>query len=99
MEAHAGFILIPDEDGTVNARGFVIQGADHDVKFWEYQLVQKSYSDTKHLSVTNVRTLKMNDDVRAMSIGPTGKHIVVALLDCTVKAVIKMDKVGSITMS
>ncbi|KAM0835380.1 hypothetical protein ACQ4PT_062969 [Festuca glaucescens] len=74
-------------------------GADHDVKFWEYQLVQKSYSDTKHLSVTNVRTLKMNDDVRAMSIGPTGKHIVVALLDCTVKAVIKMDKVGSITMS
>uniref|UniRef100_M8C6Y1 WD repeat-containing 3-like protein n=1 Tax=Aegilops tauschii TaxID=37682 RepID=M8C6Y1_AEGTA len=89
IEAHAGsirsIVLIPDEDGTVNARGFVTGSADHDVKFWEYQLVQKSDSDTKHLSVTNVRTLKMNDDVLAVSIGPTGKHIAVALLDCTVK--------------
>ncbi|KAF7045358.1 hypothetical protein CFC21_054470 [Triticum aestivum] len=89
IEAHAGsirsIVLIPDEDGTVNARGFVTGSADHDVKFWEYQLVQKSDSDAKYLSVTNVRTLKMNDDVLAVSIGPTGKHIAVALLDCTVK--------------
>lgn len=89
IEAHAGsirsIVLIPDEDGTVSARGFVTGSADHDVKFWEYQLVQKSDTDSKHLSVTNVRTLKMNDDVLAVSIGPTGKHIAVALLDCTVK--------------
>ncbi|KAK1652914.1 hypothetical protein QYE76_070719 [Lolium multiflorum] len=89
IEAHAGsirsIVLIPDEDGTVNARGFVTGSADNDIKFWEYQLVQKSDSDARHLSVTNVRTLKMNDDVLAVSIGPTGKHIAVALLDCTVK--------------
>ncbi|KAL5218936.1 hypothetical protein ABZP36_019620 [Zizania latifolia] len=89
IEAHAGsirsIVLIPDEDGTVSARGFVTGSADHDVKFWEYQLVQKSETDSKQLSVTNVRTLKMNDDVLAVIISPTGKHIAVALLDCTVK--------------
>jgi U3 small nucleolar RNA-associated protein 12 len=46
IEAHAGSIRsivpIPDEDGTVGARGFVTGSADHDVKFWEYQLLQKS---------------------------------------------------------
>jgi hypothetical protein len=46
------------------------------------------FQDTKHLSVTNVRTLKMNDDVLAVSVGPTGKHIAVALLDCTVKVLL-----------
>jgi U3 small nucleolar RNA-associated protein 12 len=48
IEAHAGsirsIVLIPDEDGTVNARGFVTGSADNDIKFWEYQLVQKSDS-------------------------------------------------------
>lgn len=89
IEAHAGSIRsivpIPDEDGNVSARGFVTGSADHDVKFWEYQSVQKPDTDSKQLSVSNVRTLKMNDDVLAVSIGPTGKHIAVALLDCTVK--------------
>jgi len=46
IEAHAGsirsIIPIPDEDGTAGARGFVTGSADHDVKFWEYQQVQKS---------------------------------------------------------
>jgi hypothetical protein len=46
------------------------------------------FQDARHLSVTNVRTLKMNDDVLALSIGPTGKHIDVALLDCTVKVLL-----------
>ncbi|XP_006651048.2 WD repeat-containing protein 3 [Oryza brachyantha] len=89
IEAHAGSIrsvvLIADEDGTIGARGFVTGSADHDVKFWEYQLMQKSDADSKQLSVTNVRTLKMNDDVLAVTISPTGKHIAVALLDSTVK--------------
>lgn len=89
IEAHAGSIRsivpIPDEDGTVGARGFVTGSADHDVKFWEYQLVQKSDNDSKQLTVTNVRTLKMTEDVLAVSISPEGKHIAVALLDCHVK--------------
>ncbi len=40
MEAHGGSIrsiaAIPHENG------FVIGSADHDVKFWEYQIKQKS---------------------------------------------------------
>uniref|UniRef100_A0A0E0K8V9 Uncharacterized protein n=1 Tax=Oryza punctata TaxID=4537 RepID=A0A0E0K8V9_ORYPU len=92
IEAHTGsirsIVLIPNEDGTASARGFVTGSADHDVKFWEYQLMQKSDTDSKQLSVTNVRTLKMNDDVLAVTISPTGKHIAVALLDGTVKVFI-----------
>jgi U3 small nucleolar RNA-associated protein 12 len=46
IEAHAGSIrsIIPisDKDGNVGARGFVTGSADHDVKFWEYQWMQKS---------------------------------------------------------
>lgn len=41
--------------------------------------------DSKQLTVTNVRTLKMTEDVLAVSISPEGKHIAVALLDCHVK--------------
>jgi U3 small nucleolar RNA-associated protein 12 len=37
--------------------------------------------------VTNVRTLKMIEDVLAVSISPQGKHIAVALLDCNVKVI------------
>ncbi|RLN18712.1 WD repeat-containing protein 3 [Panicum miliaceum] len=89
IEAHAGSIRsivpIPDEDGTAGARGFVTGSADHDVKFWEYQEVQKSDNDSKQLTVTNMRTLKMTEDVLAVSISPQGKHIAVALLDCNVK--------------
>ncbi|KAG2554714.1 WD repeat-containing protein 3-like [Panicum virgatum] len=89
IEAHAGSIRsivpIPDEDGTAGARGFVTGSADHDVKFWEYQQVQKSDNDSKQLTVTNMRTLKMTEDVLAVSISPLGKHIAVALLDCNVK--------------
>ena len=41
--------------------------------------------DSKQLTVTNMRTLKMTEDVLAVSISPLGKHIAVALLDCNVK--------------
>ncbi|KAL6649230.1 hypothetical protein ACP70R_013454 [Stipagrostis hirtigluma subsp. patula] len=89
IEAHAGsirsIVLIPDEDGTVGARGFVTGSADHDVKFWEYQMVQKPDSDSKQLTVANVRTLQMTEDVLAVSVSPNGKFIAVALLDCVVK--------------
>ncbi|XP_010918696.1 uncharacterized protein [Elaeis guineensis] len=89
VEAHAGSIRsivpVPDENGSITGRGFVTGSADHDVKFWEYQLLQRPDHDSKQLSVTNVRTLKMNDDVLAVSISPNAKYIAVSLLDCTVK--------------
>lgn len=41
--------------------------------------------DSKHLTVSPVKSMKMNDDVLAVAVSPDGKHIAVALLDCTVK--------------
>lgn len=41
--------------------------------------------DHKHLTVSPVKNLKMNDDVVVIAVSPEGKHIAVALLDCTVK--------------
>ncbi|CAI0469364.1 unnamed protein product [Linum tenue] len=83
VEAHGGAIrsitAIPDENG------FVTGSADHDVKFWEYQIKQKPGQDSKQLTVSNVRSLKMNDDVLVVAISPDAKYIAVALLDCTVK--------------
>lgn len=35
--------------------------------------------------VSNVRTMKMNDDVLVVAVTPDAKYIAVALLDCTVK--------------
>lgn len=40
---------------------------------------------TKQLTVSNVKSMKMNDDVLAVAISPDAKHIAVALLDSTVK--------------
>ncbi|XP_054817834.1 uncharacterized protein LOC129317543 isoform X1 [Prosopis cineraria] len=83
VEAHGGSVrsiaVLPDENG------FVTGSADHDVKFWEYQLKQKAGQARKQLSVSNVRTLKMNDDVLVVAISPDAKYIAIALLDYTVK--------------
>ncbi|XP_061363432.1 uncharacterized protein LOC133307029 isoform X2 [Gastrolobium bilobum] len=42
-------------------------------------------SATKQLVVSNVSTMKMNDDVLVIAISPDAKYIAVALLDSTVK--------------
>ncbi|KAF7818660.1 WD repeat-containing protein 3 [Senna tora] len=83
VEAHGGSVrsiaALPDENG------FVTGSADHDVKFWEYEIKQKSGQVNKQLTVSNVRTMKMNDDVLVVAVSPDAKYIAVALLDCTVK--------------
>ncbi|CAI9097924.1 OLC1v1034446C2 [Oldenlandia corymbosa var. corymbosa] len=83
VEAHGGSVqsIAPTPDGS----GFVTGSVDHDVKFWEYQTIQKPGQDTKHLTVSPVNNLKMNDDVLVVAASPDGKHIAFALLDCTVK--------------
>ncbi|VVB01043.1 unnamed protein product [Arabis nemorensis] len=83
VEAHGGTIwsIAPIPDDT----GFVTVSADHEVKFWEYHVKKKRGQETKQLTVTNVRSMKMNDDVLAVAISPDAKHIAVALLDSTVK--------------
>ncbi|KAE8681925.1 putative phosphatidylinositol-4-phosphate 5-kinase [Hibiscus syriacus] len=67
-----------------NGNGFVTGSADHDVKFWEY-INQKPGQDSKSLTILNVRTMKMNDDVLVVAFSPDAKYVAVALLDCTVK--------------
>ncbi|KAK8969778.1 hypothetical protein KSP40_PGU004479 [Platanthera guangdongensis] len=88
IEAHSAAIRsimpIPDENGSAGS-SFVTGSADHDVKFWEYQIRRNPDTDSKQLTVKNVKTLKMNDDVLVISISPEGKYIAVALLDCTVR--------------
>lgn len=83
VEAHGG--SIHSIAGMPNRSGFVTGSADHDVKFWEYSRLQKSGEDSKRLTVSNVRTMKMNDDVLKIALSPDAKYIAVALLDCTVK--------------
>ncbi|KAL6987316.1 Dip2/Utp12 protein [Sarracenia purpurea var. burkii] len=83
VEAHGSSVqsiaAIPD------GKGFVTGSIDHDVKFWEYQTTQKPGEDSKHLTVSHVRNMKMNDDVLVVAVSPDAKYIAVALLDCTVK--------------
>lgn len=40
---------------------------------------------SKQLTVSNVRTMKMDDDVLIVGVSPDGQKIAVALLDNTVK--------------
>ncbi|KGN48472.2 WD repeat-containing protein 3 [Cucumis sativus] len=83
LEAHGGsirsIVALPYENG------FVTASADHDIKFWEYHIEKKSEQDPKTLSVTFVRSMKMNDDVLVAAISPDGKYLAAALLDSTVK--------------
>ncbi|XAR69159.1 hypothetical protein NMG60_11000645 [Bertholletia excelsa] len=83
LEAHGGSVqtIAAFPDGN----GFVTGSADHDVKFWEYQIAQKPGRDSKCLTVSHVRNMKMNDDVLVVAVSPDAKYIAVALLDCTVK--------------
>ncbi|XP_057548900.1 uncharacterized protein LOC130827253 [Amaranthus tricolor] len=83
VEAHGG--SIQSIAGLPDRSGFVTGSADHDVKFWEYRKSKKSGDALKCLTVSNVRTMKMNDDVLKVVLSPDAKYIAVALLDCTVK--------------
>ncbi|CAM6097849.1 unnamed protein product [Calypogeia fissa] len=79
VEAHLGAVwsISPLADGS----GFVSGSADHDVKFWEYEIVQA----TKRLKIRNTRTLRMAEDVLSVRLSPDSKYLAVALLDSTIK--------------
>lgn len=83
VESHSGAVwsLTPYPNGL----GFISGSADHDVKFWEYKFVQDKDEEAKHLTITNVRTLKMAEDVLSVRFSPDAKYIAVALLDSTIK--------------
>ncbi|XP_023544503.1 WD repeat-containing protein 3-like [Cucurbita pepo subsp. pepo] len=83
VEAHGG--AIRSIVGLPNENGFVTASADHDIKFWEYHIEKKSDQEPKTLSITFVRSMKMNDDVLVAAVSPDAKYIAAALLDSTVK--------------
>ncbi|KAI9332206.1 quinon protein alcohol dehydrogenase-like superfamily [Obelidium mucronatum] len=83
IQAHEGAIwslqVWPDR------RGITTGSADKDVKFWEFALMEEKGSGTKKLTLTHVRTLKLNEDVLAIRHSHDGKLLAVSLLDSTVK--------------
>lgn len=84
IAAHQGAVwsmaALPDQSG------FVSGSADHDLKFWEWQLESGEGDEGRQrLTARHKRTLKMTDDVLCVRISPDGKLLAVALLDCTIK--------------
>ncbi|KAK0190986.1 hypothetical protein F5146DRAFT_1103186 [Armillaria mellea] len=82
INAHSGTVwsLHVRADGNAVVSG----SADKDVKFWDIE--DKSKEDqTRTLTLTHIRTLKMTDDVLSVRYSPNGKLLAVSLLDSTVK--------------
>eukprot|EP00850_Spirogloea_muscicola_P012762 SM000084S23098 [mRNA] locus=s84:136275:141241:+ [translate_table: standard] len=92
VDAHSGALwsIAARPDGS----GFATASADHDVKFWDYELRQGTALEEdsaagpppkQRLGVVHVTTLRMHDDVLCVRFSPDGKYVAVALLDFTVK--------------
>ena len=54
--------------------GLVSGSADHDIKFWEWQVLVEEATGSRQLSLAHTRTLKMTDDVLCIRISPDGEH-------------------------
>uniref|UniRef100_A0A182M2S4 Small-subunit processome Utp12 domain-containing protein n=1 Tax=Anopheles culicifacies TaxID=139723 RepID=A0A182M2S4_9DIPT len=73
-------ILTPDKHGCVSG------GGDTTVKFWSFELIDRSDgTEGKVLSLLHKNTLKLEETVLNVRISQNGKYIAVALLDTTVK--------------
>lgn len=86
IPAHSGAVwglaVSPDKRGVVSC------GADHTVRFWEFELVQRSDEGGeagKRLMLVAVKTLQMSEDVLSVSYSPDQRLLAVALLDSTIK--------------
>jgi len=77
--------LVALPDGS----GFVSCSADHDVKFWEWEVAMEAPAGggggARRLAARHVRTLKMADDVLCARISPDGRLLAVSLLDSTIQ--------------
>lgn len=62
-------------------------GGDKTVKFWQFELVESSDSESKAkvLSVLHYKTLKLEESVLCVRISPNNRFVCAALLDSTVK--------------
>ena len=73
-------VALPDSSG------FVSCSADHDVKFWEWQVAAAAAQGSgRQLGARHTRTLKMADDVLCCRVSADGRLLAVALLDSTIQ--------------
>ena len=73
-------VALPDSSG------FVSCSADHDVKFWEWQVAEAAAAGSaRQLGARHTRTLKMADDVLCCRVSADGRLLAVALLDSTIQ--------------
>ncbi|XP_041346657.1 LOW QUALITY PROTEIN: WD repeat-containing protein 3 homolog, partial [Gigantopelta aegis] len=85
FQAHTGSVwavgVAPDR------QGFATGSADHDVKFWEFELTTNDnyFLIRKRLTAAHVKTLKMSEDVLGLKYSPNQKVLALSLLDSTVK--------------
>lgn len=71
--------------GVHDNAGFVSGSADHELKFWEWQLVAEAAgaegsgadltpsAPRRRLTIKHTRTLKMTDDILCVRISPDGE--------------------------
>ncbi|KAK9845965.1 hypothetical protein WJX81_007060 [Elliptochloris bilobata] len=84
LQAHTSavwsVVALPDSSG------FVSCSADHDVKFWEWQVAVAAEGGAgRQLGARHTRTLKMADDVLCCRVSADGRLLAVALLDSTIQ--------------
>ncbi|XP_046574753.1 LOW QUALITY PROTEIN: WD repeat-containing protein 3-like [Haliotis rubra] len=83
IDAHSGPLwsisMAPDK------RGIMSGSADHNVKFWNFELITDEDSTSKRLTLDHKKTLKMDEDVLCVKYSPDQKLVAASLMDNTVK--------------
>ena len=72
-----------------DGKSLVTGSADKTVKFWQFKVLQEEVLGTEKksskLTLTNTRTLKLNDDILSVRFSPDSRFLAVSTLDTTVK--------------
>lgn len=83
LAAHTGAVWSLCMTATRN--GIVTGSADHDVKFFDFELAPTESGTGRQLTLLHSKTLKMSEDVTCVRCSSDQRLLAVALLDNTVK--------------
>lgn len=64
-------------------KGIVSGGSDKEVKFWDFDVVERDRA--KIVTLVHARTLKLSEEVLCVKMTPNGRLLAVSLMDSTVK--------------
>ncbi|XP_064484257.1 WD repeat-containing protein 3-like [Ornithodoros turicata] len=81
IEAHEGPVW--SICSYTDQRGIVSGSGAKEVKFWDYDVVDRE--GAKIVTLVHARTLKLTEDVLCVKLTPNGKLLAVSLMDSTVK--------------